>query len=185
MVASRREMDNRATPVSEADPRAHDLESWMADYGPGLRRFFARRVNESDVDDLVQDVFVRMQTSQSTSPIENAERYLFRVAQNVLISRYRADGSRERHLHMPIHEEIDPGDELSPERIAIGRDEYARIVQAITDLPPRVRAAFVFHRFENMTYQAIAARMGITKNSVKELIHRALVRLSETMEDLS
>jgi DNA-directed RNA polymerase specialized sigma24 family protein len=27
--------------------------------------------------------------------------------------------------------------------------------------------------------------MGITKNSVKELIHRALVRLSETMEDVS
>ena len=185
MVASRGEIDDRAALVSEADPRAHDLKSWMAEYGPGLRRFFARRLNEADVDDLVQDVFVRMQTSQSSGPIENAERYLFRVAQNVLISRYRAEGSRERHLHMPMHEGIEPGDDLSPERIAIGRDEYARIVEAITNLPPRVRAAFVFHRFENMTYQAIAARMGITKNSVKELIHRALVRLSETMEDLS
>jgi len=171
--------------MSDAPPHVSDLAGWIARYGPGLRRFFARRVDPADVDDLVQDVFVRMQTAQSSQPIENAERYLFRVAQNVLISRHRADGTRERHLHTSLDGAIDLGDDLSPERIAIGREEYARIVQAIAELPPRVRAAFLMHRFENLTYQAIAIRMGITKNSVKELIHRGLVRLSDIMEDLS
>ncbi|MGH6612591.1 sigma factor-like helix-turn-helix DNA-binding protein [Sphingomonas sp.] len=32
-----------------------------------------------------------------------------------------------------------------------------------------------------MTYQAIAVRMGISKESVKELMHRAIVRISQEM----
>lgn len=183
MAGTRQERLYQVPPMSDAPRPVPDLSAWIAQYGPGLRRFFARRVNESDVDDLVQDVFVRMQSAQSSEPIDNAERYLFRVAQNVLISRYRADGSRERHLHISLDGAAEPGDDLSPERIAIGRDEYARVVQAIAEFPPRVRAAFVLHRFENMTYQAIAVRMGITKNSVKELIHRGLIRLSDVMEE--
>ena len=58
----------------------------------------------------------------------------------------------------------------------------ARAIQAILNLPPRARAAFQFHRFENMTYGAIAKRMGISKESVKELMHRAIVRIAEQLE---
>ena len=71
---------------------------------------------------------------------------------------------------------------LAPERIAIGQEEYRRVVAAIRNLPPRAREAFELHRFENLTYQAIAQRMGIARDSVKELMHRALVRLAEEME---
>ena len=176
--ADRMSADNRPQ-------HTYDLTEWMNRYGPGLRRFLARRVNAADIDDLVQDVFLRMQTAQSNQPIEHAERYLFRVAQNVLISRYRADGGRMRPVLGSIEgTTAEPRDDISPERIAIGREQYALVIQAIANLSPRVRAAFVMHRFENMTYQTIAVRMGINKNSVKELIHRALLRLSDVMEDI-
>ena len=56
------------------------------------------------------------------------------------------------------------------------------VLAAIVNLPPRARQAFELHRFEHLTYQAIAQRMGITKDSVKELMHRALVRIAEEME---
>jgi|UniRef100_UPI0035C9B785 RNA polymerase sigma factor (sigma-70 family) len=182
-----RDRPDKADRTSRADvaPDAPDLAGWMRQYGPGLRRFLARRVDDADVDDLVQDVFVRMQTAQPSQPIEHADRYLFRVAQNVLISRYRATGGTTRPTLVSLETATEPRDDMSPERIAIGREQYARVVQAIAALPPRVRAAFVLHRFENMTYQTIATRMGISKNSVKELIHRGLVRLSDVMDDVS
>ncbi|MBN4747395.1 RNA polymerase subunit sigma-24, partial [Pandoraea nosoerga] len=66
----------------------------MSAYGPGLRRFFKRRANPSDVDDLVQDVFVRLHSAQLREPIENVEGYLFTVARHVLVSRHRAECSR-------------------------------------------------------------------------------------------
>lgn len=168
----------------QAPEPGRDLASWMASYGPGLRRFFSRRANDADVDDLIQDVFVRLQSARGDTRIDNVERYLFTVARNVLVSRYRNQAARGGALHDPFEDTIEIADNISPERIAIGREEYHRALQAILNLPPRARAAFQFHRFENMTYQAIAIRMGISKESVKELMHRAITRISEEMDSV-
>ena len=159
-----------------------DLAAWLAHYGPALRRYFARRVGDAETDDLVQEVFLRLHAARRETSIDNVDRYMFAVARNVLISRHRSNQARGGEYHLPLDALNEPVDHLSPERVAIGSEEYARAVRAILALPPRARAAFQFHRFENMTYQAIAARMGISRESVKELIHRALVRIAEDME---
>lgn len=163
-------------------PPSPQLVDRMQQFAPALRRYFSRRTSSVDVDDLVQDVFLRLQSAQSVQPIENVERYLFVVARNVLVSQHRSRVVRGFGLHDEFKDSIDYADNISPERIAIGREEYARVMQCILNLPPRARAAFQFHRFDNLTYQEIADRMCISKESVKELMHRALVRISKEME---
>ncbi len=163
--------------------RNNDLTAWIRQYSLGLRRYFARRVNDADVDDLVQEVFVHLQAKRQDTAIANPQSYTFAVARNVLISHYRRQKTRSHALHDSVVAEDEIPDFISPERTAIGMQEYRRVVQAIVNLPPRARAAFQFHRFENMTYQAIAQRMGISKESVKELIHRALVQIRQHREE--
>ncbi|WP_232806555.1 RNA polymerase sigma factor [Tsuneonella flava] len=167
--------------MTSVQPRP-DYGAWMTVYGPGLRRYFRRRVPEQDVDDLVQDVFTRLQSAQANDAIENIEGYLFRTAHNVLVDRYRKQAARVSLLHEDWGEGHDAPDPLSPDRIAIGREEYQRVLTAIRNLPPRTREAFELHRFENLTYQAIAERMSISRESVKDLMHRALVRIAEDRE---
>ncbi|TQV78891.1 RNA polymerase sigma factor [Exilibacterium tricleocarpae] len=157
----------------------NDLAGWIKQYSVGLRRYFARRVNDADVDDLVQEVFVHLQAKRQDTAIDNPQSYTFTVARNVLISHYRRQKTRSHAFQESLTHEMEIPDFISPERTAIGIEEYRRVVQAILNLPPRARAAFQFHRFENMTYQAIAKRMGISKESVKELIHRALVQIRQ------
>lgn len=170
-------------PVTDPRPAdAPDLAGWLVHYGPALRRYFGRRVGDAEVDDLVQDVFLRLHAARRETPIDNVDRYMFTVARNVLVSRHRALRARGGSLHQPLDELSEPVDHLSPEHIAIASEDYARAVRAILALPPRARAAFQFHRFENMTYQSIAQRMGISRESVKELIHRAIVRIAQDME---
>lgn len=159
-----------------------DLAAWMATYGPGLRRYFRRRADDADVDDLVQEVFLRLQSAELSTPIDNVERYLFAAARNALISRHRRQKARATLLHEEFEDVIEIAEQRSPERIVIGQQEYRRVLEAIQNLPPRAREAFQYHRFENLTYQAIAQRMGISKEAVKELMHRALVRIVEEME---
>lgn len=158
------------------------MGAWMAAYGPGLRRYFRRRVPDADVDDLVQEVFLRLQSARLSTSIDNVGGYLFATAHNVLVSQYREQSARAALLHDEWVEGHGGADPLSPERIAIGQEEYRRVVIAICNLPPRTREAFELHRFENLTYQAIAQRMGIGRESVKDLMHRALVRIAEEME---
>lgn len=169
-------------PAAPLDDRSEELRAWLAQYGPGLRRYFRRRAPEGDIDDLVQEVFMRLHARASDEPVENIERYLFRTAANVLIERHRYDTVHGRRLQLPFNEDIDPPDEVTPERALIAREDYARLVAAIDNLPSRTKVAFILHRFEQMTYPAIARRMGISLSGVKHLITRALDHLGEEMD---
>ncbi|WHI49144.1 sigma-70 family RNA polymerase sigma factor [Microbulbifer sp. VAAF005] len=116
--------------------------------------------------------------------IENPRIYIYAMAKNLLISHGRHQKSRCGGLHDSIDYKVDIPYMISPERTVMGIQAYARVLEAILGLPPRAGAAFRFHRFEGMTYQAIAEQMGISKESVKELIQRALVKVRQVVEEI-
>ena len=169
---------NRPLDVSAADgPREEDLRAWLAQYGPALRRYFQKKVSAAEAEDLVQDVFLSMQARGKLGPIDNIEGYLFRIAANVLINRHH----REAHLWSArdaLAGEAGAFEDLSPERVLIGKQAVERAVAVLETLPPRTREAFLLHRFEEMTYAAIAQWMGISGKGVEKLIKRALKRLT-------
>jgi RNA polymerase sigma factor (sigma-70 family) len=150
------------------DARAAELRAWMETYSPALRRYFRRKATAAEADELVQDVFLAIHNRGAGEPIDNVQGYLFRIASNLLAR--RAGQGRTVGL---FHDDQAPPNEFSPERLLIGKQDVEQVIVAIRKLPPRARAAFVFHRFEDMTYAAIAARMGVSLSAVRQLIGRA------------
>jgi RNA polymerase sigma factor (sigma-70 family) len=169
-------------PIDEIKPLPDDdIRTWMAQYGPALRRYFLKKVGPNEAEDLVQEVFLSLQVRGSRDRIENVQGYLFRMAANALIRR------RERRKwdwsnHEILDDTIDISDEVSPERILMGKEEVEQLLEALQALPPRYREALFLHRFEEMTYVAIAARMKTTVKAVDHLIQRALKRIVEMRE---
>ncbi len=159
-----------------------DLAAWLVRFGPALRRYFAKRAGATEADDLVQEVFVRLQARAAGGEVDNVERYLFAIANNVLVSRHRYEGSRVFSRQGPLTDAVQPVEDLTPERVLIGRQECERMIVALGQLPPRAREAFIFHRFEEMSHPAIARRMGISVVAVRKLIARAMQRIGEIME---
>jgi RNA polymerase sigma-70 factor (ECF subfamily) len=156
------------------------LEAWAIRYAPALRRYFQKRATASEAQDLVQEVFLRMQARTTTEPIQNIEGYLFRIAATVLVDRRRS------HDGEPVSIDLDllsgPAElreEISPERELLGKEAMELFIAAMEGLPPRTREAFMLHRFEEMTYAAIARKMGISVKTVEKLIARALRQLIE------
>ncbi len=179
----KRPLQNRDGAIS-LRARDEQLGQWLLDYAPALRRYFLKKVNAAEADDLVQEVFLALQARGAASDIENVEGYLFRTAANVLIRRKRRvtwDWDRPGQL-----EEVENlADELSPERVLIAREEMDAAADVLNTLPPRIAQAFFMHRFDEMTYEAIAQRLGISVKGVEYLISRALQRLSKRLEGLS
>lgn len=168
----------------EADPAfvgPEDLRAWIGQYGPALRRYFMKRASAAEADDLVQDVFLALQARGEGAAIENVEGYLFRTAANVLVRR-RQRQTWDWDRHATLDDAPDLADELSPERVLMGKEAVDRLADALTDLPPRTAEAFFLHRFEDMTYEAIARRMGVSVKAVEDLMRRALRRLSDRLE---
>ena len=113
--------------------------------------------------------------------IDNVEGYLFRVAANAVVRRHQRQ-TWDWAAHDGLDDLDDLGDEVSPERILMGKEALERVREAMRALPPRCSEAFFLHRFEEMTYSAIAVRMRITTKAVERLIQRALRRISLTVD---
>jgi RNA polymerase sigma factor (sigma-70 family) len=148
-------------------------------YEPMLRRYFARRIRRDDVDDMVQEVFLRMQSQLPA--IDHIDRYLFRVASNVLTDRLRHAVSRKETLHEHLQEVHHPVDDRSPEKLALTQETLDRVALAIGRLPEKTRDIFVLHRFKDMTCGAIAALMGVSASAIEKHIVKALVALNDEM----
>jgi RNA polymerase sigma-70 factor (ECF subfamily) len=156
-----------------------ELGRWAERYGPALRRYFQKKVNAAEAEDLVQNVFLSIHArGEAAGDIENVEGYLFRTAANALARRFARDAWNPDELG----EGLEPWDEASPERALIAKQELERVAAVLDSLPPRTRQAFMLHRFEEMTYLSIARKMGITKVAVGKLIKRAVLRLNERKE---
>jgi len=158
----------------------NDLQAWMLTYGPALRSYFRKKVGPGEADDLVQDVFLAMQARGPLEDTEHVNRYLFRVAANV-VARRRRPGQWDWSAHAEL-DEAELEDALSPERSVIARQTLSRLLRALHELPPRSAQAFALHRFDEMTYGEIAAHMGISVKAVEALMKRALERITALME---
>lgn len=140
-----------------------------------LRRYFRRRAASHEVEDLVQEVFIRLQSRRSGEAVEDIDRYVFVIAANVLMRRYRKERQWTRALSAAA--EDDYGEPISPERVLLGREQLSAALAVLKELPPRTRQIFVLHRFEDMTYPRIASAIGISKSAVEKHMIRALKAL--------
>lgn len=156
------------------------LEALAVAYRPALKRFFEKRVLEhADVDDLVQEVFVRLSRRSALDAIENVQGYLFETAANVLRDRIRRRAVRHAGDHVEYDEAVHTVEEFSPERVLLGKQMLADVVSAIQELPERTRTVFVLQRFEELSYGEIAKRLGISVSAVEKHMMKAIAHLAE------
>jgi RNA polymerase sigma-70 factor (ECF subfamily) len=151
-----------------------ETASSLETYVPALRRYFSKRVPSGEIDDLVQEVCVRMQGHATAQPIEHLDRYLFTVAAHVLTDRARRRAVRHESERETLEIFRFPTEELTPERVLLGREALEVVVAAIADLPTRTRDVFVLHRFEEMSCPSIAEQLGMSVSAVEKHIMKAL-----------
>jgi RNA polymerase sigma factor (sigma-70 family) len=142
----------RGEPPPPERPGEGELRAWLLQHGPALRRYFLRRADAADADDLVQEVFLALQARGEGAAIDNVEGYLFRTAANVLGQRRRKGGWRWGWQE-DVEEAGELVDELSPERILIGKQALEQVVRALEAMPPRTAQAFFLYRFGQLSQE--------------------------------
>lgn len=147
-----------------------------------IERFLVRRLScPETAADLTQETFARLLRVGTTVQIENVRAYLFRIAANLALDHLR------RRKHMPI-----PTDNADLQRVAdtrpgqeqclLSRQALMRLQQAIEDLPDRQREVFRLHKYHGLSYQQIADRLGIAKNTVMVHMVRALAQCRRAVD---
>lgn len=161
------------------------LTDWVRQFGPALRRFFARRVHPADADELVQELFVGLARHPRLDRIERPESYLFHAAANVLRDRIRKNVTHLAHAHESFSGDLHGGEDASPEHVLICREELERLIDRLGELKERTRTVFVLYHFEGLPHAEIAARLGIAISTVEKQMAKATEHLLSSLRSSS
>ena len=150
-----------------------------------LGAFVGRRVgNPEDAEDVVQDVFVRMQRNiGALSSTERLDAWAFRIARNAIADHYRSPKRRDvgGEAAAKVMDEL-ATDGLGGEPCNDARAEMARCVAPmVRGLPDDYRRAIELTELQGMTQAAAAELLGISVPGAKSRVQRGRARLKEML----
>jgi RNA polymerase sigma factor (sigma-70 family) len=160
-----------------------------------LRNFIRRRVSdESDAEDILQDVFYELiEAYRLMKPIEQVGAWLYRVARNRIIDRFRK--KKPEPFSAEAVPENEEGDRLSLEELLPSPDAgpeatYARSIlleeldEAVDELPEEQREVFLAHEFDGLSFKEISAKTGISVNTLLSRKHHAVLYLRRRLQSI-
>lgn len=143
-----------------------------------LLRYFGRRFSKAcEIEDMVQEVFVRLVRRAGVGNLENPQAYVFETASSVLKDRLRKMRTRHEVFHEPFRPDHHEGADFSPEDVLLARERLSNATAALLELPERTRVIFTLRRLEGLRFQDIAARLDISVSAVEKHMQRAMSHL--------
>lgn len=132
-----------------------------------------------DVDDVVQESYLRVWRVRAEGPIRSARAFLFTVARRLAI-----DGTR-RHTASPIEAiedlarlpVVDEAADVAGE--AEQRERVAILSEAVSELPQRCREVFLLHKIQGYSRRETAERLGLAEKTVEVQTARAMDRCGD------
>jgi RNA polymerase sigma-70 factor (ECF subfamily) len=160
--------------MKEVQPHEAELRAYL------LRRF----PSSGDIDDVIQESYLRLLQLRGTRPIRSPKAYLFATARNVILAIFRRP-----KLFVPM-----PVTELDESRIMMdGADiveqvstsqEIGLLLDAIETLPLRCREIFILRKLHGLSQKEIARRLGISEQTVEVQIGRGARKCAEYLRSL-
>jgi RNA polymerase sigma factor (sigma-70 family) len=181
-----------AEPVEQRGEQNRRISELIEQESRRLFHFIRKRVSdEGDAEDILQDVFYELiEAYRLMKPVEQAGAWLYRVARNRIIDRFRrkkpealsdaAGGPNDEDSY--LLEELLPSPDAGPEAA------YARSVlldeldAALDELPSEQRDIFVAHEIEGRSFKELAGETGLSINTLLSRKRYAILHLRRRLQ---
>jgi len=154
-----------------------------------FRLAFRMTGNEQDAEDVVQESFLRAYRRLSQfDDRASFGTWLYRIAANCSIDLMRTKGQKAQQM---VETDVeDPvlalrSSDPSPERSALSAEVRDRVAEAMNELSPVERSAFVLRHFEGMRLEEVGRALGCQTNAAKHSVFRAVQKLRRALEPLA
>ena len=170
--------------MAQTDERKAALDAdFSALYRSHLRDVYSylyyRVGNHHDAEDLTEQTFLQAYRHFARAQRESDGRplrpWLIRIAHNLAANLYR---DRSRRPQSRLEDDAPVATAHSTEELVNGRDELARVLEGVKQLPDDRREALIMRFALGMDNREIARALGRTDGATKVLIHRAIRQLS-------
>ena len=164
----------------------------VSDMGRGLMRFIRSRVSsDAEAEDVLQDVWQQLVTTIDGGAVEQVGSWLYTVARNKIIDRYRKPkmASLESMAADADEAEFDFADfflrdDNTPRTEHLRSQFWEKLYAALAELPEEQRQVFVWHELEALSFQDIAELTGDNVNTLISRKRYAVLHLRNRLESL-
>ncbi|MFO1468700.1 MAG: sigma-70 family RNA polymerase sigma factor [Steroidobacteraceae bacterium] len=158
------------------------IADWFREWRTPVRRFLLSKSGSmpaADVDDMAQEVFLRLMRYDRAELVEHPQAYLFKVAANVVAEwSIRARHSRpheSKWLDGLVHED-------RPELSVLLAQSQEEVERALNTLSPQQQAALRLFFAEGLGHAAIAAELGESLRSVRRHFIKSYEKLRHELD---
>jgi len=182
----------QAMTISVTDKPKQNIIQAVRDYGKRLFYFIRGRVDTyEDAEDILQDVWYQFSNVMNSEPIEQTSAWLYRVARNRIIDKYRKqepDSLEEMFAD-------DENNEFNFRELLLAGDEnletehlrnlfWEQLFAALDELPEEQKQVFMLNELEDISFNEIAERTGEKINTLLSRKRYAVLHLRKRLEQL-
>lgn len=166
------------------------LRQLIAGDAPSFRRIyehyqgkiflFALRLikSKSEAEDIVQEVFVRIWENREKIKIEkNFNNYILTITKNLILDRMKK-AAFDKTIQQKIYQSMQALKNIAAEQL-IEKEMASLHHQAIARLSPQKKIVFMLSREEELSYEEIAEKLGVSKNTVRNQMTDSLKSIRE------
>lgn len=183
----------RQIPNTMSTEQKSRVSQVVRDMGRGLMRFIRVRVSsDAEAEDVLQDVWQQLITTLDAGAVEQVGAWLYKVARNRIIDRYRKPQMASLEA-MAADAEAETGfdfadfflrDEKTPRTEYLRSQFWEKLHAALAELPEEQRQVFVWHELEALSFQDIAELTGDNENTLISRKRYAVLHLRKRLEPL-
>ena len=141
----------------------------------------------SDAEDIAQQVFVRVwKNAKRYEPRAKFTTWLLKITRNLVFNELRR---RSRHPQVPLQAESEEEERplkddhaVAPDASLLENELQEAVDAAIANLPETQRMAVILRRYDELSYEEIAATLDQSVSAVKSLLFRARTELRERLK---
>jgi RNA polymerase sigma factor (sigma-70 family) len=163
-------------PLKQSDWFAEEIEPYDSALRAYLHFCFP---SLNDVDDIVQNSYMKLLQAQKRRRIAFAKAYLFATARNEALALFRRPRifSDKPVTDTSVLGILEEGADVV-ERVSISQ-EIALLLDAIDALPARCREIFILRKLQGISQKEIAVRLGLSEQTIQVQIARGAKKCAQ------
>ena len=150
-------------------------------YAKDLHDFLYYKYGQrEDLNDVVQEAFIKLWNQCKKVPFEKARAFLFKVAKNNMLNRFKHEKVVLKYQQeAPKHKNTE-----TPEFVLETHEFYEKYQRALSKLTDEQRVAFLLNKVEGKKHQEIAEMLNITRKVVEYRIYSAFKIIKAEIKEL-
>jgi RNA polymerase sigma factor (sigma-70 family) len=168
-----------------ADERRKRLLEQVFRYRVALQKYLRKfTAGAEDVEDLVQETYVRICALPPAQVVDSPRALLFRIARNLAVDRARQKVARATDDVADFEPLNVSSEEAEPDEQVDLRRRFESFCAAVDTLPPLCRRVFVLRKVYQLSHEEIAQALGVSHSTIEKHVAKGLVRCRDQLRSL-